>query len=67
MLVGLWRDGRPEAVADASPFRADSPADRLPATAWHRHSTGRGTKGPRHYDRAWIGIGHDSHRHPLVR
>ncbi|GHE05966.1 hypothetical protein GCM10010339_44190 [Streptomyces alanosinicus] len=50
-----------------TPIRADALADRLPATAWHRHSTGRGAKGPRHYDRAWIGIGHDSHRHLLIR
>jgi hypothetical protein len=48
-------------------IRAGSPADRLPTTAWQRHSTGRGAKGPRRHNRSWIGIGRDSHRHLLIR
>lgn len=48
-------------------IRADVLAHRLPATAWQRHSAGSGAKGPRYYDRAWIHIGSDSHRHLLIR
>ncbi|MCZ0974402.1 hypothetical protein O1L55_30370 [Streptomyces albulus] len=47
--------------------RADIVADRLPATAWQRHSAGNGAKGPRFYDWAWIHIGTGSHRYLLVR
>lgn len=47
--------------------RADTVAGRLPATAWQRHSAGRGAKGYRHYDWAWIHIGTGSHRHLLIR
>ncbi|MET9663693.1 IS701 family transposase [Streptomyces sp. NPDC006510] len=47
--------------------RADTVAERLPATAWQRHSAGPGAKGPRHYDWAWIHIGTDDHRHLLIR
>ncbi len=47
--------------------RADTLAERLPATAWQRHSAGLGAKGPRHYDWAWIHIGTDDNRHLLVR
>ncbi|MFE0728943.1 IS701 family transposase [Streptomyces antibioticus] len=50
-----------------TPVRADTVADRLPATAWQRHSAGNGAKGPRHYDWAWIHIGTDEHRHLLIR
>ncbi|MFE0922986.1 IS701 family transposase [Streptomyces nigra] len=50
-----------------TPIRADTLAGRLPATAWQRHSAGKGAKGPRYYDWAWIHIGTDSHRHLLVR
>ncbi|AXG82928.1 IS701 family transposase [Streptomyces paludis] len=50
-----------------TPVRADTVADRLPATAWQRHSAGPGAKGPRYYDWAWIHIGTDNHRHLLVR
>ncbi|MGW4033107.1 IS701 family transposase [Streptomyces sp. NPDC004838] len=42
-------------------------AERLPATAWQRHSAGNGAKGPRHYDRAWIHTGTDNHHHLLIR
>ncbi|MER6599133.1 hypothetical protein ACFWRZ_05280 [Streptomyces rubiginosohelvolus] len=48
-------------------LRADTVAWRLPATAWQRHSAGRGAKGYRHYDWAWIHIGTGSHRHLLIR
>jgi hypothetical protein len=50
-----------------TPVRADTVAERLPATAWQRHSAGNGAKGPRHYDWAWIHIGTDEHRHLLIR
>ncbi|MEV7994268.1 transposase [Streptomyces sp. NPDC086077] len=40
-----------------TPVRADIVADRLPATAWQRHSAGPGAKGPRCYNWAWIHIG----------
>ncbi|MCZ7430183.1 transposase [Streptomyces sp. WMMC1477] len=50
-----------------TPVRADTVAERLPATAWQRHSAGPGAKGPRHYDWAWIHIGTDEHRHLLIR
>lgn len=47
--------------------RADAVANRLPASAWRRRSTGAGAKGPRYYDWAWIEIGADGHRHLLIR
>nr|WP_307711404.1 IS701 family transposase [Streptomyces sp. V4I23] len=50
-----------------TPVRADTVAGSLPATSWHRQSAGRGAKGPRYYDWAWIHIGSDSHRHLLIR
>ncbi|MEU3319219.1 IS701 family transposase [Streptomyces sp. NPDC006785] len=50
-----------------TPVRADTLADRLPATAWQRHSAGDGAKGPRYYDWAWIHIGTGEHRHLLIR
>ncbi|WP_413804373.1 hypothetical protein [Streptomyces sp. OE57] len=50
-----------------TPVRADTLADRLPATAWQRHSAGPGAKGPRYYDWAWIHIGTDHHRYLLIR
>ncbi len=34
--------------------RVDEPADRLPRSAWQRHSCGPGAKGPRDYLWAWI-------------
>ncbi len=49
-----------------TPIRADTVASRLPATAWQRHSSGPGAKGPRYYDWAWIHI-RDNHRHLLIR
>ncbi|MDQ0847374.1 SRSO17 transposase [Streptomyces sp. V1I6] len=48
-------------------IRADTVAERLPATAWQRHSAGAGAKGPRYYDWAWIHIGTGEHRHLLIR
>ncbi|MGA5318754.1 IS701 family transposase [Streptomyces pseudogriseolus] len=50
-----------------TPVRADTVAERLPATAWQRHSAGAGAKGPRYYDWAWIHIGTSEDRHLLVR
>ncbi|MEY9988558.1 hypothetical protein ABIE67_000590 [Streptomyces sp. V4I8] len=46
---------------------AQMSADRLPASAWQRHSAGAGAKGPRFYDWAWIHIGTGVHRHLLIR
>jgi SRSO17 transposase len=36
--------------------RADTLAGRLPASAWQRRSAGRGAKGHRYYDWAWVSI-----------
>lgn len=47
--------------------RADTVAGRLPVTAWQRHSAGRGAKGHRYYDWAWIHIGTSNQRHLLIR
>jgi SRSO17 transposase len=47
--------------------RADTVADCLPATAWHRQSAGAGAKGPRYYDWAWIETGTRGDRHLLIR
>lgn len=47
--------------------RADTLANRLPRASWQRHSAGRGAKGPRCYDWAWIHIGTSGHRHLLIR
>lgn len=41
-------------------------ADRLPATAWQRHSAGTGAKAPRCYDWPWAHISTGGHHHPLV-
>jgi SRSO17 transposase len=49
-----------------TPVRADIVADRLPATAWQRHSAGPGAQGPRYYNWAWIHIGTGEHRHASV-
>jgi SRSO17 transposase len=40
----------------AVPLRADEIATALPAAAWQRLSAGQGSKGPRFYDWAWVGI-----------
>jgi SRSO17 transposase len=38
------------------PARVDHVADRLPARAWNRRSAGKGAKGERDYDWAWVRI-----------
>lgn len=48
-------------------IRADTVADHLPASAWHRQSAGAGAKGPRFYDWAWVETSGDAHRHLLIR
>jgi SRSO17 transposase len=55
--------------AGASASRADALAALLPKSAWHRYSAGRGAKGHRCYDWAWIGIDlrRRGHRWLLVR
>ena len=49
--------------------RADVLAARLPTGAWQRHSAGKGAKGHRRYDWAWVGIEPASpgHRWLLIR
>lgn len=47
--------------------RADTIAEHLLPSAWHRQSVGAGAKGPRYYDWAWIEISADRHRHLLIR
>jgi SRSO17 transposase len=39
-------------------LRAGHLAARLPKRAWQRLSAGKGAKGQRYYDRAWVTIGH---------
>ena len=39
-------------------IRADDLAARLPRQAWQRASAGKGAKGQRHYDWAWITVRH---------
>ena len=53
----------------AGQIRADALAARLPPRAWQRLSAGRGAKGQRWYDWAWITIqpGPAGHRWLLVR
>jgi len=55
--------------AGAGACRADAIAARLPRSAWQRYSAGRGAKGHRLYDWAWIGISQDrtGHRWLLIR
>jgi SRSO17 transposase len=49
--------------------RADTLAARLPRAAWQRCSAGRGAKGYRYYDWAWLAIdpGRPGHRWLLIR
>lgn len=66
-VLAVARSVRVRINSGRTPIRADMVADRLPDTARHRRSVGNGVKGPRYYDRAWIHIGTDEHRHPLIR
>jgi len=43
----------------AGRVRVDVLAAALPRQAWQRHSAGDGSKGPRDYDCAWVGINPD--------
>jgi len=48
--------------------RVDRLVATLPATCWQRYSAGNGSKGPRTYDWAWIGLAaHSPDRWLLVR
>jgi SRSO17 transposase len=38
------------------PRRVDELAANLPDTAWERRSAGKGSKGPRYYSWAWLGL-----------
>jgi len=40
----------------AGPIRVDELAATVPDTAWQRYSCGRGSKGPRYYEWAWIAL-----------
>ena len=53
----------------AGAHRADALAAMLPASAWQRYSAGRGAKGHRCYDWAWISIDlrRRGHRWLLIR
>jgi len=50
-------------------IRADELAARLPKRAWQRASAGKGAKGYRYYDWAWVTISHPGPgwRHLLIR
>ncbi len=65
--LAVARSVRVRINSGRTPIRTDMVADRLPDAARHRQSVGNGVKGPRYYDRAWIHIGTDEHRHPLIR
>lgn len=54
------------------PHRADDLVTRLPKHVWQRHSAGKGAKGHRFYDWAWLGLTHGEdepagHRWLLIR
>ncbi len=66
-VLAVARSVRARINSGRTPIRTDMVADRLPDAARHRQSVGNGVKGPRYYDRAWIHIGTDEHRHPLIR
>ncbi|MFF0448092.1 IS701 family transposase [Streptomyces sp. NPDC004609] len=66
-VLAVARSTRVRINHGRTPVRADTLAERLPATAWQRHSAGPGAKGPRYYDWAWIHTGTGEHRHLLVR
>jgi len=56
----------------AGRVRVDTLVARLPQRAWQPHSAGDGSKGPRDYDWAWVGINpdqpwHDSDQWLLIR
>jgi SRSO17 transposase len=46
-------------VAGGGTYRADALLRRVPASAWQCVSAGKGAKGHRHYDWAFIGLDHD--------
>lgn len=46
----------------AGKLRVDAITADLPRAAWQRISAGQGSKGPRYYDWAWIGIPHTEDR-----
>lgn len=50
-------------------LRAEQIADNLPPSRWQTYSAGDGSKGPRLYSWAWIGLNHpdDKHRWLLIR
>jgi SRSO17 transposase len=66
-VLAVARSHRIRAGASAS--RADALAAMLPKSAWQRYSAGRGAKGHRCYDWAWISIEprRSGHRWLLIR
>ena len=50
----------------AGPMRADILAATVPPGAWARLSAGRGAKGHRYYDWAWVSLTADSGQHWLL-
>jgi SRSO17 transposase len=50
----------------AGPMRADTLAATVPPGAWARLSAGRGAKGHRYYDWAWVSLTADSGQHWLL-
>jgi SRSO17 transposase len=57
---------------DGSTTRVDHVTDRLPASSWQRRSAGKGAKGERDYDWAWVAITpptdeHKGHHALLIR
>jgi len=70
-MLAVACDHRVRAGGDS--YRADALAARVPARAWQTVSAGRGAKGHRRYDWAFVqldladGGDHDGQRHLLVR
>ena len=58
-VLAVSRDHRVPAGAGRA-LRADQLAARLPEQAWQRLSAGKGAKGQRYYDWAWITISNSS-------
>jgi SRSO17 transposase len=55
-VLAVSRDHRVPIDGGKVRVRADRLAADLPERSWHRGSAGTGSKGPRWYDWAWIGI-----------
>ena len=60
-MLAVSRDHRVPAGAGRV-MRADQLAARLPERAWQRLSAGKGAKGHRYYDWAWVTISSPARR-----